>query len=198
VLSCIASYVGDHLLGPLLAALIGGPLVAITFRYFEVPKEVAEHDAHASELVEDLRRWVRDRNRELEAEIRGIVNGAGNQLYSGSFVNAVSAAMHGALHQYRDEATSKVRKFSTLARSEGRWHAAHRRRRGFAAPGIGLLGQERIALNRWRQRPHPVKSGGQQADVTVGDDPTSNEPSIEKLETDGGLTWAEAPARKSV
>lgn len=198
MLSCITSYVGDHLLGPILAALIGGPLVAITFRYFEVPREVAEHDARASELMEDLQRWVRDRNRELEAEIRSIVITAGNQLYSGSLVNAVSAAMHGALHQYRDEATSKVREFSALARSEGRWHAAHRRRRGFAPPRIGLLGQERIALNRWRQRPHPVEAGGQQPDVTVGDDPTSNEPSIEKLETDGGLTWAEAAARKSI
>jgi hypothetical protein len=198
VLSCILFYVGDHLLGPILAALIGGPLVAISFRYFEIPKEVAEHDARASELVEDQRRWVRDRDRELETEIRAIVNGAGSQLYAGSLVNAVSAAMHAALHQYRDEATSQVREFSALARSEGRWHARHRGRRGFSPPALGLLGQERIALNRWRQRPHPVEPGSTQPDITAGDDPTSNEPNIEKLETDEGLTWAEAAARRTI
>jgi len=198
VLSCIASYIGDNLVAPILVALVGGPAVAITFRYFEVPKEIAEHDARASELVEDLRRWVRDRGRELEIEIRGIVNGAGNQLYSGSVTNRVYAAMRLALHQYRDEATAKVREFSALARSEGRWHKNHRRRRGFAPPAVGLLGQERIELNRWRQRPHPVNPGSDQPEIRIQDDPTANEPSIEKLETDEGLTWVDAAARRNI
>lgn len=198
MLCCFASYFGDHLAGPILAALIGGPLVAITFRYFEIPKEVAEHDARASELVEDLRRWVRDRGRELETEIRGILNGAGNQLYSGSVTNNVYAAMRLALHQYRDEATAKAREFSALARSEGRWHRNHRRRRGFAPPALGLLGQERIELSRWRQRPHPVNPGSDQPDIRIEDDPTANEPSIKKLEMEDGLTWADAAARRTI
>jgi hypothetical protein len=198
VLCCIASYIGDHLAGPILAALIGGPLVAITFRYFEIPKEVAEHDARASELVEDLHRWVRDRNRELDAQIRGVVNGAGNQLYSGTLTNKVYSSMRVALHQYRDEATSKVRESSALARSEGRWHSRYRKRRRFSPAALGLLGQERIALDQWRRRPHPVGPGGEQPDIVVEDDPTANEPSIEKLDTDEGLTWGQAAARKTI
>jgi hypothetical protein len=106
--------------------------------------------------------------------------------------------MRVALHQYRDEATSKVRQFSALASSEGRWHDRHRRRRGFSTLALGLLGQERIELDRWRRRPHPVGPGGEQPDITVEDDPTSNEPTIDRLETEDGLTWAEAAARRTI
>jgi len=44
----IVNYVGQHLLGPIVAAVIRGPLAALTFRYFGIPKEVAEHDARAA------------------------------------------------------------------------------------------------------------------------------------------------------
>lgn len=188
----LAAFIGEHLLGPILAAVIGGPLAALTFRYFGVGKEVAENDARAGELNEDLRRWVRDRDRDLEAEMRGLVNNAGNQLYAGSLRNRAVAVMREALHQYRDEATGKVREFSALARSEGQWHQRHRRRRGFGSPVLSLYGQERIYLNRWRQRPYLVNPGGSEPDLAVDDDPTAHEPTIAPLETEEGLTWTEA------
>lgn len=191
-------YIGQHLLGPVLAAVIGGPLAALTFRYFGIGREVAENDARASELDEDLRRWVRDRDRQLDAQLRGIVNGAGNQLYAGSLRNNAIAAMRQVLHEYRDEATSKVREFSALARSEGRWHARRRRRRGFEPRALGLRGQERIRLGRWRQRPYLVGPGGEEPDLVVQDDPTAEEPSIAPLETDSGMTWAAAAARRTI
>jgi hypothetical protein len=194
----VLDYIGQHLLGPILAAVIGGPLAALTFRYFGVGKEAAENDARASELDEDLRRWVRDRNRQLDNELRGIVNGAGNQLDSGSLRNKAVAAMRQALHEYRDEATGKAREFSALARAEGRWHRSHRRRRGFGSPTLGLRGQERLHLNRWRQRPYLVDPGGQEPDLIVGDDPTADEGSIAPLESEEGLTWAEAAARRTI
>jgi hypothetical protein len=194
----VFDYIGQHLLGPILAAVIGGPLAALTFRYFGIGKEAAENDARASELDEDLRRWVRDRNRQLENELRGLVNSAGNQLYAGSLRNKAYAAMRQALHEYRDEATGKVREFSALARSEGRWHQRHRKRRGFGSPSLGLRGQERLHLSRWRQRPHLVDPGGPEPDLIVQDDPTANEPSIAALESEAGLTWAEAAARRTI
>lgn len=194
----ILDYIGQHLLVPILATVVAGALVASARRYFSLGKEVSDNDARASELNEDLWRWVRDRNRQLENELRGLVNGAGNQLYAGSLRNKAVAAMRQALHEYRDEATSKVREFSALARSEGRWHRWHRERRGFGPPVFGLRGQERLYLNRWRQRPYLVDPGGPEPDLAVDDDPTANEPTITPLEAESGLTWTEAAARPSI
>lgn len=190
----VLDYIGQHLLGPVLAALIGGPLAAATYKFLGVRKEVAENDAKAAELDEDLHRWVRDRNRDLERDIRTIVNSAGNQLYAGTIVNQTHAAMSLALQQYRDEATAKVRAFSALARSEGRWHKRHRQRYHFDPPVLGLPGHQRVELDRWRQRPHPVSPGSDEPDV-VADDSTAQESSIAPLDTDEGLTWARAARR---
>jgi hypothetical protein len=99
----VLDYIGQHLLVPILVTLVAGALVASARLYFRVGEEVADNDARASELNEDLGRWVRDRNRQLESELRGLVNGAGNQLYAGSLRNKAHAAMRQALHEYRDE-----------------------------------------------------------------------------------------------
>ena len=151
----IFDYIGQHLLVPILVTVAGGALIASARRYFRLGKEVTDNDARAAGLNEDLWRWVRDRNRQLENELRGLRNSAGNQLNAGSLRNKAVAAMRQALHEYRDEATSKVREFSALARSEGRWHRWHRERRGLGSPCLGLRGQERLHLTRWRQRPNP-------------------------------------------
>lgn len=190
-------YIGQHLLVPLLVAVVASAVIAIARRYFGVGKEVADNNARASEINEDLWRWVKDRNRQLQNELRGLKNGAGNQLYAGSLENKAVAAMHQALHEYRDEATGKVREFSVLARSEGQWHQRHRERRGFRSPVLGLRGQERLYLNRWRQLPYFVDPGGPEPDLVVRDDPTAEEPSIAPLENEGGLTWAEAAAPRT-
>ncbi|MGN6586597.1 MAG: hypothetical protein ACTHKT_03875 [Solirubrobacterales bacterium] len=194
----ILDYIGQHLLIPILATVVAGALIASARRYFRIGREVADNDARASELNEDLWRWVRDRNRQLENELRGLLNTAGNQLNAGSLENKAVAVMRQALHEYRDEATSKVREFSALARSEGRWHRQHRDRRGLGAPSLGLRGQERLYLNRWRQRPHLVNPGGPGPDLIVKDDPTADEPTIAPLESESGLTWAAAATRRSI
>lgn len=194
----ILDYIGQHLLVPILATVVGGALIASARRYFRLGKEVSDHDARAGELNEDLWRWVRDRNRQLENELRGLVNSAGNQLNAGSLRNKVVAAMRHALHEYRDEATSKAREFSALARSEGRWHRWHRKRQGLGSPSYGLRGQERLHLNRWRQRPYLVNPGGPEPDLIVEEDPTAGEPSIAPLESESGLTWAEAASRRAI
>jgi hypothetical protein len=57
---------------------------------------------------------------------------------------------------------------------------------------LGLLGKERLALDGWRRRPALVPGT---PDLEVKDDPTANESSIAPLETESGLTWAEAGSR---
>jgi hypothetical protein len=111
--------------------------------------------------------------------------------------NEAEAGMRRALHEYRDETMAKVGEFSALARGEQWWHGRYRRRRGFDPATLGLGGQERIALGRWR-RPALVSPGSEEPDLVVGDDPTVGERTIEPLETDEGLTWAAAAARKSI
>jgi class 3 adenylate cyclase len=134
----IVNFVGEHLILPILVVIIGGLAVPI-FRFFvSVPKEVANHDARAAELNEDLRRWVRDRDRQLKAELRGVRTGSGLALYSGSTTNKAVYAMRRVLHEYRDEATHKVRDFSALARSEGR-HAL------MLVPGLERESPEAVA-----------------------------------------------------
>jgi hypothetical protein len=211
-------YFGHYLAGPLLAAIVAGPLIALTLGYLSSGREVAEHDARASELNEDMRRWVRDRDRQLERELRTLVNqaglgvvsrfpvphaelpplGTGSQLYSGALTNEAVAGMGQALHEYRDEATAKVREFSALARGEQWWHGWYRRRRDFEPATFGLGGQERIVIGRWRRRPTLVDPGSEKPDLVVGDDPTAGETTIEPLETDDGLIWAAAATRRSI
>lgn len=194
----VLDFIGQHLLVPILATVVAGALIASARRYLRLDKEVAGNDARASELNEDLWRWVRDRNRQLENELRGLRNSAGNQLDAGSLRNKAVAVMRQALHEYRDEATSKAREFSARARSEGRWHRWHRARRGLGPPSFGLRGQERLYLNRWRQRPNLVNPGGPEPDLAVEDDPTADEPTIAPLESESGLTWAEAATRRAI
>lgn len=78
----------------------------------------ADNDAKAREMQTDLDRWLPDRGRRLDGELRGMVNGAGNQLYAGSLRTKLEGAIERALHEYRDEASAKVRAFAALARSE--------------------------------------------------------------------------------
>ncbi len=129
-------YFGHFLAGPLLAAIVARPLIALTLGYLSSGREGAEHDARASELNEDMRRWVRDRDRQLEREFRTLVNqagsglvsrfpvpaaelpppGTGSQFYSGALTNEAVAGMRQALHEYRDEATPR-------SGNSRRWHA---------------------------------------------------------------------------
>jgi hypothetical protein len=190
-------YFGHSLAGPILAALIAGPLIALALRVSSIPREVSENDVRAGEINEDLRRWVRDRNRQLEIELRRLVNSAGNQLYAGSLMNQAGAAMRQTLHEYRDEASSKVREYSALARSENGLHRSYRRWKGRTAPVLGLDGQGRIDLARWRQRPHIVSPGSDTPDLAVSDDPTADETSIAALDSETGLTWAIAQQHRS-
>jgi hypothetical protein len=117
----------DNLIAPVLT----GVFVGVALRWTAISGEVTEHDARTEELNADLIRWVRDRNRALEAEIWHAINLArqgiiedvvappvppelegttpGSQADSGGFLRRVERLMRTALHEYRDQASRTAR-----------------------------------------------------------------------------------------
>jgi hypothetical protein len=179
-----------------------------------------DHEARAEELNTDLIRWVRDRDARLAAEIfralglarQGVIENAvqlpvpkelegtepGSQADSGAFVTHVERLMRQALHEYRDEASRKVRIYRAMARSEGRLHGFLRKRRHGRVPSaLRLPDDGRAALASWRKRQVPTTK---KPAATVKDDPTRDESAadIRPLE-DGtaGLTWDAGSATQS-
>lgn len=116
--------------------------------------------------------------------------GTGSQLYAGALKNEQRAGMQEALHQYRDEASQKVRDFSGFARSEGPAHAEYRRIQGLDGPVLRLDREGRETLGRWRQRESPIPNDPDP--VRVDNDRTANQPEIAPLETETGLSWEAA------
>jgi hypothetical protein len=201
------AWAADNLLAPILT----GVFVGVALRWAAISGEVTEHDARAEELNTDLTRWVRDRNRELVAQIFSALNLArqgiiedvapapvpkelegtrpGSQEDSGAFLRRIGRLMRDALHEYRDQASRSVRTYRAMARSEGWLHGQIRRRRLRRAPSpLRLSKHSRELLDTWRSRNAPVRG---EPDVIVDDDPTRQDDAadIRPLEDPGGLTW---------
>ena len=136
----------DHAGSPLLASLLTWAAVRATgWR-----GEVGADDRAVDDLNEDLRRWVRDRDRALGIEHKLITHRynnpdsvperreqvpervrdlpAGSQHYTGAHLGAQAEAQRRALHEYRDEATRKLREFKAVVAREGWWHKRWRKR----------------------------------------------------------------------
>src|SRR4051812_34169631 len=92
--------------------------------------EVADHDRRAAELNEDLRRWVRDRDREASVRMSEITQqaAANGVRHGGTLIAAAGKVYRHALHEYRDVATDKQRELDALLDAEGNTHARRRRR----------------------------------------------------------------------
>jgi hypothetical protein len=212
VLADALAWSADNLLAPALT----GVFVGLALRWAVIPGEVNEHDARAEELNTDLTRWVADRERQLVAEIfralnlarQGIIEDVaqppvpknlkgtepGSQEHSGALVRRVERLMRHALHEYRDDASGKVRIYRAMARSEGRLHELVRRRRsGRRQPvALRLSDEGRETLATWRERQVPTSM---KPTATVEDDPTrhASASDIAPLEQeDDGLTWEAA------
>jgi hypothetical protein len=101
--------------------------------------------------------------------------------------------MRQALHEYRDEASRRVRAYRTLARSEG-WF--HKRLRSQDPDPLRLPGDVLDELATWREREVPVTPVPDQAApvARVENDPTQQDDAadIRPLERSGGITWREA------
>jgi hypothetical protein len=182
----------------------GGVVIAAWRR---IPREVDRRERLVREMNEDLRRWVHDRDRELQTELALITAyandpdqegpfvdqlialhkpvpeelkhlPAGSQYYSGAHLNWRKAAKERALHEWRDRATASLRSFDELTEGEGRFHAWWRRRR--PDPRLRLTPEGVFVLERWRE---PATIPGT-TDSTPLDDPTSveREPRVRALE----------------
>jgi hypothetical protein len=206
-----AAWVANNFVAP----VITGAFVGLALRAAAIAGEVSSHDLRAEEIDTDLTRWIRDRGRALTGEIFHAINLArqgviedvarvptppgvggtpGDQSNSGAFNNRASRIMRQALHEYRDEASSKVREYRAMARSEGWLHRRLRRWRRVGTPcALKLSPGNRRVLESWRERTIPTYG---EPTVTVEDDPTQSEDAkdIWPLEEDG-LTWEVAAKR---
>jgi hypothetical protein len=209
VVADIGTWAADHLIAPILT----GVFVGIALRWAVLPGEVANHDARAEEMNADLIRFVRDRTRQLDGEIihaanlamQGIIEDVaqapvprelegtkpGSLVDSGAFLGRVGRLMLRALHEYRDEASRKVREYKGMARSEGWTHRAFRRATRRREPSALVLPDDgRKALDTWRTRDVRMADGGVRT-AAPKEDPTkaADASDIAPLETEAGLTW---------
>lgn len=128
------------------------------------------------DLNEDADRWLRDRNRELQAALnqKGGELSAAGLLYSGGFLQAQIALKRQALHEYRDEMTRKRRRYRDLCVTLGS---------EVGLPPLELSEEARRVLADWRS-PATLPGSG---DTTEVDDPTSEtvEPDLSRFEVEG-------------
>lgn len=173
-------WLGDNLLAPVLAAIFTAALI----RVGSVRGAVAQNTRLVNYLNDDLRRWVRDRDRQLEIELKTITNQAGPQLYSGGHVRHRAAAKRRALHEYRDEATGKLRELAELEDGEGILHRYWRRREGRPPLALHLPADCRDALARWRE-PATNPADATAPPVSVDDPSRADlEPALGELEAE--------------
>ena len=210
---------GAWVVSNLVAPIVTGIFVGVALRGAAIASEVSRHDLRAEEIATDLSRWVRDRGRVLTAEIFRAINLArqgiiedvaqpppppglegapGDMSSSGSFQNRVGRIMFQALHEYRDEASSKVREYRAMARDEGRLHRWLRWWRHDDPPTpLTLSPANRETLESWRARTIPTY-GEPTIEIEEEHDPTRAEDAkdIRPLE-ETGLTWESAARWRS-
>lgn len=196
---------------PILTGLVAGFAIPLAFRWESTPGEVRQHNREAADLDANLRRFVADLGREVEALFREFKSagrrkviernispdydedaelreGLRDTLDHKRWREEGVAAMEDALHRYRDEALRSREKFLELVESESRRHQ-RRRARENAYPALQLSPEDRRVLAAWRKRPDPF--GGDRK-LEVEEDLTDGEILLEALETEDGLTWVAA------
>ena len=197
---------GDVAIG-ILSPLLASGLTYGVVRTAGSRGEIVADDRVVGDLNEDLRRWVRDRDRGLDVE-HAILSAqynnpdsvpewrervpeelrhlpAGSQYYSGAHVQAHADAQRRALHEYRDEASRKLRAVKAQVEREGRLHRDSRGRRARntappAPPGLP---------RRLGEVAKPAQVTGMEFEAPI-DDPTRPElePELAELEHASAVT----------
>lgn len=172
------------LLVELLGGLATGLVVAAVLRLGEAMSQVDEHDRLVREIREDIRRFIRDRDRELSGELRALHDDLAGRgmLYSGARVAGVRIKRARALHDYRDEISRKRRSYAALVEREGWAHEYARLYRDRPALPLRLEDEQLEILAKWRA---PVEIHG--LDTVQVQDPTSEElePDLRRFEREG-------------
>jgi hypothetical protein len=170
---------------PLASAVLASLLTWGANRASGSRGEVKADDRTVSNLNEDLRRWVRDRNRALitEQALTAQEHAGRGAAFSSIHLAALAEAQRTALREYRDEATRKRREYEDVLARECWLHRLWRSRKGDPLGRLKLPADGREALARWRA---PVRFAGFDGEVQV-DDPTRSElePGLAELERDG-------------
>jgi hypothetical protein len=146
--------VGAFVLTELLAPVVAVVLTSMYLSARGAGGQIAEHDRLVANLNEDLRRWVHDRDRVAQArmsEIRQQANAMG-VIRGGALAEAAGKVYRRVLHEYRDEATRKIRQRDELTSSEGRAHAWRRERRRTPMPELRLPPDCEKLLATWRAK----------------------------------------------
>jgi hypothetical protein len=71
-----ALYAGDNIVAPVIAAFLTTLATSKWLRPRDTSGQVADHDRRAAELNEDLRRWVRDRQRQADVRMSQVAEDA--------------------------------------------------------------------------------------------------------------------------
>ena len=177
------------MLTALVAAVLSSLFTASLIRIGAVHREIASHDHQISELNEDLRRWIRDRDRQRKHELAEVINqnAAAGTLYGGSAITGLKVRAEIVRHEWRDEASRVLREFTRIVDAEGRLHELLRRRSG-DRPGLKLPDDIRTLLFEWQA---PIEKPGEPGLYTPLDDPADRElePEIAALEKSGAKAF---------
>jgi hypothetical protein len=158
---------------------------------FAVGQQIRQHDERIADLDEDNRRWFRDREAHMRRELAQLADDhAARGVSQSSIADGEQAACKRlALHEYRDEITTKRRLYRQLRAVEGWAHARIRRGlwgwRANPMRRFELTDDHRRTLNSWRT----FTVLGDQPGTTrpIPDDPTSEErePDLRRFEREG-------------
>jgi hypothetical protein len=173
--------------GSLAVEIVGGVvtagLLAGLVAYLNADNQIDAHDREVRALDEDMRRFVRDRDRVLWIELttvtdemagRGIVN-------SSIHLGELADRKRQALHEYRDELIRKRRLYREVCERE-RWATRLLRRRRGALPRFELSNESKLTVASWRR-----DATGSDHETSPVDDPTSaeREPDLQRFEEEG-------------
>jgi hypothetical protein len=172
----------------LLVEVLGGVVTAALLASLVATREAknrddaAEHEA--TDLNEDLRRFLRDRDRTLgiEMAVRSGEMNARGLFHSGAHLVALRELKRQALQEYRDEATIKRRRYRELCQERFACPFVLRRR---TLPVLRLTAESREILAGWRIQ---VQVAGMTDAVPMYDhDPTNveREPHLRNFEERG-------------
>jgi hypothetical protein len=135
-----------------LIALVGGSVGAVLTLLFRVPGGIRNHNRMVREVDDGLTQWVSDDCVVLERELRGRMNTAGHQLYSGSYRTGIAHSKEEALHRYRDQERQALAKVGEWRDAEGFLHRCLRRFPGADAfPTLNTPEKAEPILAGWRE-----------------------------------------------
>ena len=100
----------------ILGGLATGVVLAAAAAGYAAWRSYHSHDAALRDLRDDTRRWLRDRDRDLQVQTNAAITtmAARGLLYAGAFLTALADLKRQALQEYRDEMSRKRTRYRGL------------------------------------------------------------------------------------